>query len=104
MKRLVFLFIALYGLMFASISSCQTQNEISEVEQMEQVIKKQPELKKRTNYFDSCRKLKQCFYYVVDPNPKKIELVNQDKAAIQADYPVEFRRVKSPSEANKIVN
>ena len=103
MKRLVFLFIALYCLMFASISSCQTQNEIAEVEQMEQVIKKQPS-KKRVNYFYSCRKLKQCFYYVVDPNPAKMEIVNQDKAEIQADFHVEFRRVKSPSEANKIVN
>lgn len=104
MKKFSIIFLAVCGFIFTSISSCQTYQDVErdDVEQIEKVLKK-PKFTWHINYFDACKKEDKCLYYVANPTPQKIELVNQDKAEIMADYRVELIRVKTVSEATLVI-
>lgn len=105
MKKIVFIFSIVLGMSLASISSCQsvTDSQEDEITQMEQVIKKQPIGKKRSNYFYQFRNRKSVTYYIMMPDNLKVERVNEDIAEMNADYDVKLIRVRHITEAEKII-
>lgn len=98
MKFLILLFISV----FAFSSGCQSTEDMTAIDQMQEVIKKQPR-KKHINYFAKFKHEEKVLYYIANPTPEKVEIVNMDKAEIQADYSIIIIRVKKPEESNCII-